>query len=338
MAQDSSRTAPGVVAVQSGGLLRRGARAAGWQLRSLACLDLAPDHRASVLLAGSGRSGTTWLGEVIDRHHDHRVMFEPLKATAVPAVRHFANGQYLRPGDSDPRFVEPITRIVTGRLRNPWADHLNHVLIARKRLIKEIRANLLLGAIADRFDGMPIVLLVRHPMAVAASRRQLGWVDQLEVALRQPALVTDHLAPQRDFLAGLTDPFARTVAQWCIETVVPLRATSPEQVCLVSYEHLLTDPRVQAERVLRRVGQQPDEALEAALDKPSRLSRADSAVRTGADRTAAWRRHVSAPDLASAAEVLAEFGLDRIYRVDEAAPDLAALTALHRDRGPTQTG
>ena len=283
-----------------------------------------------MLLLGSARSGTTWVGEVIDRHHDHRVVFEPLRPDRVPAARVFANGQYLRRDDTDPRYLEPMTRILTGRMRNPWADHLNHVVVARRRLVKEIRANLLAPWLVDRFPGMPVVLLVRHPLGVAVSRRELGWSDHLDDALAQPALVRDHLTTDQErFLRALSDPFARAVAQASLETLVPLRMTTPGELLAVTYEGLVSEPRVQAERVLRHVGQEPDAELDAALDRPSHLSRADSAVRTGQDRASAWMSRVDADDRARALEVLELLGLGGLYSVDDAYPDEAAFTALH---------
>jgi hypothetical protein len=258
------------------------------------------------------------------------VVFEPLRPGRVPEVRAYANGQYLRRDDTDPLYLEPMTRILTGRLRNPWADHLNHVVVAHRRLVKEIRANLLVPWLVQRFPGMPVVLLVRHPLAVAASRRELGWSDHLGDALAQPALVADHLSgDQEAFLRGLTDPYARAVAQVTLEILVPLRMTTPDEVLAVTYERLVRDRRAAAERVLRYVGQEPDAALDAALDKPSQLSRADSAVRTGGDRAAAWLDRVDAADRARAAEVLTVLGLDRVYSADDPDPDLAAFEALH---------
>ena len=40
----------------------------------------AGDESNTVLLLGSARSGTTWIGEMIDRHHDHRIVFEPCES------------------------------------------------------------------------------------------------------------------------------------------------------------------------------------------------------------------------------------------------------------------
>ena len=111
--------------------------------------------------------------------------------------------------------------------------------------------------------------------------------------------------------------------------LVALRMSSPEEVLAVTYEGLILEPRVQAERVLRHVGQEPDAALDGALDRPSHLSRADSAVKTGADRVASWTTRVDAEDRARSREVLELLGLQAVYSVDEPVPDMAAFAALH---------
>ena len=162
------------------------------------------------------------------------------------------------------------------------------------------------------------------------SRRELGWSDHLDDELAQSALVQDHLTEdQARYLGGLTDPFTRAVAQAGLETLVPLRMTTPAELLAVTYEGLVSQPRAQAERVLRYVGQQPDAALDAALDRPSHLSRADSAVRTGADRASAWMTRVDSDDLARGAQVLEQLGLAGIYSVTDPYPDLAAFAAMH---------
>jgi hypothetical protein len=202
--------------------------------------------------------------------------------------------------------------------------------VARRRLVKEIRANLLAPWLVEHFPGMPVVLLVRHPLAVAVSRREMQWGDHLDDALAQEHLVADHLsADQLSYLRGLTHPFARAVAQAGLETLVPVRMTTPQELLVVTYEGLVTEPRMEAERVLRHVGQQPDAALDAALQRPSHLARADSAVRTGADRAAAWLRRVSPEETEAAGAVLARLGLADLYAVDDPYPAPGVLVALH---------
>jgi len=138
-------------------------------------------------------------------------------------VRTFRNRQYLRPDDDDPRFVDPARLVLTGKLRNVWADNFNRRLIAKKRLIKDIRANLFLKWLDVHFPGMPIVLLLRHPFAVASSRLHHDWSNDLADFLKQDALMADFLEPHRRLIETVGDPFEKHVVQWCVENWVPLK-------------------------------------------------------------------------------------------------------------------
>ena len=44
------------------------------------------DHRSSVFLAGSGRSGTTWLSEIINHRRGYRYVFEPFNPSQRSAL------------------------------------------------------------------------------------------------------------------------------------------------------------------------------------------------------------------------------------------------------------
>src|SRR5829696_6063462 len=129
------------------------------------CLCRSGERRPQTLLflAGSGRSGTTWLSEIINHRRGYRYVFEPFNPREVGPFEHFNTKQYLRPDDQREEFLEPARLALTGGLRDPWTDRFNGRIVARRRLIKDIRANLLLGWIRANFPGMPIILLLRHP-------------------------------------------------------------------------------------------------------------------------------------------------------------------------------
>ncbi len=200
------------------------------------------DHRTSVFLAGSGRSGTTWLSEIINHRRGYRYVFEPFNPREVGPFGHFRTKQYLRPDDQRQEFLEPVRLALTGGLRNPWTDRFNGRIVARRRLIKDIRANLLLGWMRAHFPGMPIILLIRHPCAVVASRLALGWRDNLSETMEQRELVEDFLFPMEAEILAAKDDFERHLFLWCIDNYVPLKQLGPQDVHLTFYENLLARP------------------------------------------------------------------------------------------------
>jgi len=163
-----------------------------------------------------------------------------------------------------------------------------------------------------------MVIIVRHPLWVVASRIQLGWRDHLGQLLENEFLVEDHLQPQYDRLLALDDPVSRMIAQWAIETVVPLRTLDGGRACFVSYERLRQHTTQESERVLRYLGQTVDEALVTVAAKPSRTSREGSPSADGL--LPAWSAILSSKQVEKAAEIINLFGLDRIYAMDQPLP------------------
>ena len=274
------------------------------------CLDLGQgDHTNSVFLAGSGRSGTTWLSEVINHGYGYRYVFEPFNPRRVGALEHFRSKQYLRPDDARAEFLEPARLVLTGALGDPWTDRFNRTFVARRRLIKDIRANLLLGWMRANFPGMPIVLLLRHPCAVAASRLALGWRDNLLETMEQEELVEDFLLPMEADIRAAQDDFERHLFLWCMDNYVPLQQFGRGEIHLTFYENLLESPEEELRNLFDFLGEDLDDRVYRKLAHPSPLSRKDAPV----PPVDGWRRRVSARRLERTGEILNLFGLDRIY-------------------------
>jgi hypothetical protein len=281
------------------------------------------DHRSSVFLAGSGRSGTTWLSEIINHKGTYRYVFEPFNPREVGAFGHFRSKQYLRPDDRRKEFLEPARRVLTGELRDPWTDRFHGRFVARRRLIKDIRANLLLGWMRANFPGMPIILLLRHPCAVVASRLALGWKDNLSETMEQEDLVEDFLLPMETEIRAARDDFERHLFLWCIDNYVPLKQFEPGQIHLCFYENLLVNPEEELRSLFTSLGEDLDARVYGKLGRPSPLSRKNS---TGPS-VDGWRSHTSPRRLERTIEILSLFGLDRLYG-EGAMPDPSGACAL----------
>ena len=296
------------------------------------CIDFGSDD-TTVLLAGTGRSGTTWLEEVIDNSHDHRVLFEPFHSKEVPQLAHWRYRQYLRHSDRDPRYLVPASRILRGHLHNQWADQFNRRLLARRRLIKDIRANLLLRWIHEQFPRIRIVLVMRHPCAVAASKMALGWQTHLDDFLAQPQLLEDFLAPFASLLESTHDPFERHILLWCVENWIPLQQFARGQIHVCFYEHFCLEPEREARALLDFLDRPFNGSLLEEMRKPSALSREESAICVGDNMIDSWRKHVNDDRIARTVELLSLFDLDRIY--DQASlPKIDRTLALDALRVP----
>ena len=287
-------------------------------------VDLARgDHRRTIFLAGTGRSGTTWLGGLVNHDRSYRNVFEPFHPGRVEGFGGFRSKQYLRPGDRREEFLAPARRVLSGEARSGWTDR-GGALLARRRLVKDVRANLLLGWMAENFPGMPIVLLLRHPVAVVSSRLALGWGDNLSETMGQEELVEDHLLPMEGEILAARDPFERHLFLWCIDNYVPLRQFPPGGLHLCFYEDLLLDPEPELRRLFASLGRDFDARVLQRLGRPSPTSRRGAPRE---DPIGGWRRGVTGRRLERAVEILSLFGLDRVYG-EGAMPDPSGARAM----------
>ena len=295
--------------------------------RTIGGLDLAKgDPTKTVFIAGSGRSGTTWLSNLVNHDASYRLVFEPFHPGKVPDIRGWSSKQYLRPEDRRQEFLQPARRVLAGEVQNGWTER-GGAFVARRRIVKDIRANLLLGWMARNFPGMPIVLLIRHPCAVVLSRLALGWRDNLDEVMRQDDLVEDHLLPVGEEILAARDPFERHLYLWCIDNYVPLKQFAPGGIHTLFYENLVRNPEAELRKLFGFVGRNFDERVLGKLDRPSFTSRKEGRSVDG------WRSRVGAERIGRAREILRPFGLDRLYGADD-APNPEGALSLTRGGGP----
>jgi Sulfotransferase domain len=292
-------------------------------------VDLNRDYRNTIFLAGSGRSGTTWASAIINYKNEYRYVFEPFHSRKVEICKGFEHSQYLRPQDRREEFLRPAHTILSGDLRSRWPDHLQRRFVSGRRLIKEVRANLMLGWIRANFPEMPIVFVLRHPCAVAHSRTHLRrrWKPSLDDFLSQSDLVYDFLQPFVEEMRSARTDFERHVFSWCVENYVPLKQLGRGGIYLIFYENLCEDPEGQVKRLFAFLGKDFDESVLQKMKQPSLFSRPGSAVLSGERLVGGWRKHLTDAQLERAVEILGLFGLDRIYS-EEAMPDPGGALSL----------
>jgi len=281
------------------------------------CWDFG-DYRNSTFLAGTGRSGTTWVEEFINYDNSYRIMFEPFHALKIDELKSWNYRQYLRKDDRNPEFIEPAHKILSGKIRHEWIDAFNHKLVARKRLIKDIRSQLFLHWIKANFPEIPIILLVRHPCAVANSKLKLGWDVDLNNFLDQEDLMADFLHPFEESIrrANEGDIFEKHIFLWCIENYVPLKQFQKDEILIVFYEDICTTPEPEIERLFKFLGKPYSTKIFNALSKPSALSQSESAIKSGLDLVTSWRRWIDDRQLMKARGICRLFGLDILYGED----------------------
>ena len=283
----------------------------------------------ALFLAGTGRSGTGWVANIINYDNSYRYLYEPFSPKVIDTVAAFTWGLYIRPDDKSPQYLEPARWLLEGKVGHyPKLDRANHRFFATKRLLKETRGNLWLKWLHVNFPQVKIILLMRHPCAAVNSRIKRGNLVLFDPFLQQSALMTDHLGPFKDAIEGAkeAEEFEQRVFMWCINYYVPLRQFAPGDIHLAFYENFAENPKEEIERLFAFIGRPYDDRVYGAIKKPSEVTRPDAAVITGRSIVEHWREEVGPERTRRSIDILRQFGLDRIYSEDP-MPNLAGVAA-----------
>ncbi len=287
---------------------------------TLFTFELNHDETNSTFLASMGRSGSTWVKDILNYRRDCRVIHEPFHPYRNKLVKHFQYYQYIHPSNRCEEFLAPVRSILSGRIRNTWTDWDNATIFSRKRLIKDIRANLLLKWLHVNFPTVPIILLFRHPCAVASSWLKLGWGMEergtkrdIDVCLSQNELMKDFFAPFRANIQNVASAFERHIFLWCMLYYVPLRQFNDGEVHLAFYENFCANPQEEIQRLMKFLRKDFDEKILKKLQRASSVTLNDSAIRVGGSLIDGWRDHIPSHQVEKAIQILSLFGLDRIY-------------------------
>lgn len=296
-----------------------------------------------IWVVGDGRSGTTWVANVINHDRSYRYLFEPFHPDFVVETAAFAKYQYLRPNDRSAHYIDSADRVFSGRLVNHRVDKLTRGWMFRGLLIKDIHTHLLLKWVDVVFPRVRKILLMRHPFAVASSkvaRPEWSWVRDPSTLLTQPALRNDHLEPFTDVIEAARSEFVRHVVVWSIAHYVPLRQLESGRVLLMFYEEMRTDPDRQLRRVFDYLSDESTAAvsdggsLRAVFDRASETS-GEGAGRDHRRGVGDWTKAVSDADVEQGLSVLRAFGLDSIYN-EQPMPNFEAAARLLARRSAPQ--
>ena len=123
----------------------------------------------------------------------------------------------------------------------------------------------------------------------------------------------DFLEPFRTHIEESKDPFEKHIFMWCVENYVPLQQFDEKDMCVICYERICTAPLEQLKALLGFLNKPFSDDISRTLDKPSAVSRPDSAILTGGSLIDSWRKTISTQQVTRAIEILKLFGLNRVY-------------------------
>jgi hypothetical protein len=192
-----------------------------------------------ILVTGMARSGTTWVGRMLEASGEVFYIDEPLNVGHSPGLLDKTIDRWYPYicMENESEYIGAIRDLVSLRYHilaelksaRSWLD-VRHAAkswrrftlarLSRKRpLIKEPHAVLSTEWFASRV-GCQVVVTVRHPAGVVSSWRRLGWDFDFENILSQPFATRDLLGPFRSDVGRMSlqsgDLVGRVALLWRI--------------------------------------------------------------------------------------------------------------------------
>jgi hypothetical protein len=306
-----------------------------------------------ILVTGSNRSGTTWVGKMLCQSNELRYIHEPFNSSNWPRLLGIRLGGHYTYvcAENEGRYVGPVADVLRSRPRlarqalevrgkrdvlrlgRHTVDALDGVVRRRRPLLKDPIALFSTPWLADRFNVQPVVM-IRHPAAYVSSVSRLGWRFDFSYLLGQDLLMRDLLGDFRGEITAMAakgdaaTPFEQAMLLWRLKYAVVdrWREERPEWVFL-RYEDLAADPLVGFEQLYGRLGLTFDARAAAGIEsftgegnaKERPTTEAHNVKRDSRAARWAWLKRLSADEIGRIREGVGAIS-DRFYTGEEWSP------------------
>jgi len=206
-----------------------------------------------VIVAGSARSGTSWLSETMAQQFRYRMLFEPEHEFNTGKGQLLCD-KWITTTSATKKVKNYLTNVFLNRVNCDWiAQNSNrkynrHLwpFIPKKFIIKFVRCNLSAAYMNTTFQ-IPTIHMLRNPYDVIASQQKVKfqWLYELSHFQKQPdlvALLLDRFSVKISDLESYSE-VELLALRWCIENVLPLEVFEipTHQFEVVRYEYLIED-------------------------------------------------------------------------------------------------
>lgn len=222
-----------------------------------------------ILVTGSHRSGTTWIGKMLSTSPSVGYIQEPfnLDDSQKFCGRCAAKIDYWYTyvtDENEANFYLPIKNTLSFQYNlieqmkanttfmdyaitlKEYLDFLKFRINKVIPLVKDPLAFFSAEWLAGRFD-MKVVIIIRHPAAFASSLKRLHWTYDFSHFLNQPLLMRDYLDPFHDEIISFCkedrDIIEQAILLWNIiySTLIKYQEKHPDWIYL-RYEDIANEP------------------------------------------------------------------------------------------------
>lgn len=278
-----------------------------------------------ILVTGAPRSGTSWIGRIMEQVPFVRYTHEPFNISRKPCAcgvefKHWFF--YLSPENCH-EFEEHLRHVIYPAYSRAGLQNLFTEMAQARRIrllwkylqayrfhravVKDPLAVFSAETLASLFD-MDVVVLIRHPAAIVSSYKALNWTHPFSHFLHQPQLMEEHLAPFRaeieDFVEHEHDIVDQVALLWKLihHMVIQYQKTHPDWI-FIRHEDLASDPVEGYRNLFNRLelpfSPHVRDAINAySLQKqPSDTTRPYAIKQNSSQVVSKWRKYLTTADI-----------------------------------------
>ena len=296
------------------------------------------NYNEVIWLIGDGRSGTTWVSDLINYDKRYREMFEPFHPQLVSDMSFIKPHHYIRPDEFNGEIERISSDIFSGKFTHKRVDSGNRLGLYNGLLIKDIFANLLCYSASLRFQKVKPILLIRNPFSVALSKHKKKnwfWVTEPLDLLSQTTLYEDYLIPFEGIIrktSAKKNYILNQILIWSIINYIPLRQFEPENIHVCFYENIYTEPCNEISKILKFTrGLNSDPQINLSKDiinRPSRVTGAESNLLSNTSPITSWKNELTPHIIEEGLKILQCFGFDNLYD-EKSMPNKNVLRRIH---------
>ena len=269
-----------------------------------------------ILIIGHGRSGTTWVGNILSAARRVLYYFEPCHPTVSGQGGFDIWFRYIRPGEHDElfeRILDPVFRGLPAPSRRWNRVHWHRWLPGYRITLKEVASLMAVEWLYERYNPA-VLVVVRHQCSVILSELRQGTpVDRsMQELFKQPTLFEDHLAPYRVMMESVSTPIEILAAIWGARHRVVANALLRHPEWRVTfYEELCADPEGEFKQLIRHFGLPWTNSMEQFVieQSTSHVPGFYSAKRVSASQIGRWKELLSEGQIGAIKRVIEAFGL-----------------------------
>lgn len=278
------------------------------------------DFSNVVWLVGDGRSGTTWIANLLNSDNSYREMFEPFHPKKISHAQQFKENMYVEPNVRNEELVKYMSSVFDGSITNSWIDKEMLSRSYKGLLVKDVFANLILKWVVLRFPHVKPILLIRNPLSVAASKfvtKRWNWPNSPQLFLSDKLLMSNHLVGLKDTILEVQerdDFIEKQILNWCVIHKVISSQFSLNDIHILCYEKVLENPHKEISGALEYCGKEQNaELTRDILSESSIVAFKGSSIIENKDPLTIWKESITNGQLHLSINLLKRFGLDHWY-------------------------